>query len=246
MIKSVVAIPLLEERALSVVKTISSRNAALSRPSLLPKSSTTDSVADDTGQELNEQLAESPSSPHVQFSPDPHIKLVTPIREGFKEDELRPDSPQSTASSISTPSSEQSIATSPIFKTVAARLSFWNRLSKRNGDSIQDTSLPTTPPPQSAAQEQEVLDKIIQEAKEEPGEVIETILATTAPAPATAEEQHSELENKVIRECIREFTKGGMYFSYAFGTLFEAYVIYQTVLTMRQMLRDHYSTSKGN
>ncbi|KAJ7661766.1 SacI homology domain-containing protein [Mycena rosella] len=41
---------------------------------------------------------------------------------------------------------------------------------------------------------------------------------TLAPAPASPEEQHSELEDKIVKEVIREFPKGGMYFAYTFVT----------------------------
>jgi len=69
----------------------------------------------------------------------------------------------------------------------------------------------------SLNEEQEVFDNLMSEAKEEPAQVIVSILASTAPPPATSEERHSELETKVVRECIREYTKGDMYFAYNFG-----------------------------
>jgi hypothetical protein len=69
----------------------------------------------------------------------------------------------------------------------------------------------------SLTEEEEVLDNMMSEGKEEPAQVIESILASTAPPPVTSEERHSELETKVVRECIREYTKGGMYFAYNFG-----------------------------
>ena len=31
------------------------------------------------------------------------------------------------------------------------------------------------------------------------------------------EEKHSQLDVKIVKECLREFSKGGMYFSYDFG-----------------------------
>jgi hypothetical protein len=69
-------------------------------------------------------------------------------------------------------------------------------------------------------EEHEAFDRLIKGGNEEPAEVMESILASTAPPPATTEERHSELEKKVIRECIKEFTKGGMYFAYRFGIFF--------------------------
>ena len=54
----------------------------------------------------------------------------------------------------------------------------------------------------------------------EPSEVLDTIITAAAPPPQTVEERHSELEEKVVKETIRQFTRGGMYFSYGFGAFF--------------------------
>ncbi|KXN91495.1 Phosphatidylinositide phosphatase SAC2 [Leucoagaricus sp. SymC.cos] len=214
-IKGVVAIPLFEESAKAAIKTMYSRNKALSRPSLVFRSSTIDIGSGDTDQEPEVQIVNtpSPSSPRVQFSSEPQVKLVTPLQGKFEtEGLLRPGSPQSTSSSTSTVSSEQ-ITTSPILKTVTSRLSFWNRISKRDTSLAQPSGISTD---SQALPQLEILDKLIHEANEKPAEMIDTILATAAPPPTTTEERHSELEDKVIRECIREFTKGDMYFSYTF------------------------------
>jgi hypothetical protein len=48
---------------------------------------------------------------------------------------------------------------------------------------------------------------------------------TLAPAPASTEEQHTVLEDKIVKQCIREFTKGGMYFAYTFGEFFKEFQI---------------------
>jgi hypothetical protein len=53
--------------------------------------------------------------------------------------------------------------------------------------------------------------------RQEPAEVLGDIIATTAPTPITQEETHNQLEDKIVRETIREFSKGGMYFAYNFG-----------------------------
>jgi hypothetical protein len=219
-IKTIVAIPLLEERAKATIKMVSTRNIALGRPSLLPRSIGVDPAPDEVEQEARAVVVETPTlpSPHVQFSSNNQVKLVTPVQESFERDPFpRSESPHSTSSGVSTPSSEQT-PTSPILKAVTTRLSFWNRTSKR--DSSKSRVSQRLPMESQATQrEQETLDKIIQDAEENPAEVIKTILATAAPPPTTTEERHSELEDKVIRECIREFTKSDMYFSYTFGTL---------------------------
>jgi hypothetical protein len=93
-------------------------------------------------------------------------------------------------------------------------LSFWSRLSKR-------TSLPATEhaeddEPNSPSEGQELLDKVMSR-NEEPAKVLDSILAATAPPPPSVEGKQSELEDKIIRECVKEFSKGGMYFAYTFG-----------------------------
>ncbi|TFK42309.1 SacI homology domain-containing protein [Crucibulum laeve] len=213
-VKGVTAIPLSEERARITLNTLSSRNTALARPSLLPTHTL------DTTAGLDDEEAAGTSSPHVQFSEDPDVKQIPrQTSPYFTEDgNLRTtSSAQSSSSDLSTPSSERSV-TSPVFKALATRLSFWNRVSKRNslnGLPSQDEPLPIVEP-MSAEEEQATLDRLMKEGTEEPAQVIESIIASTAPAPATVEERHSELEDKIVRECVREFTKGGMYFAYTF------------------------------
>jgi len=68
------------------------------------------------------------------------------------------------------------------------------------------------------------LETIIDESQAEPKEVITTIINETAPPPSTTEEKHSELEDKVLRECVREFVRGGMYFAYTFGEASMTYI----------------------
>ena len=55
---------------------------------------------------------------------------------------------------------------------------------------------PVVQEPLSINEEQVVLDNLMKDAKEEPAEVIEIILASTAPPPARIEGKHSELEPK--------------------------------------------------
>lgn len=42
-------------------------------------------------------------------------------------------------------------------------------------------------------------------------------VASALPEPEMAEEHHSELDDKILRETIKEFTKGGMLFAYSCG-----------------------------
>ncbi|KAK7467319.1 hypothetical protein VKT23_004376 [Stygiomarasmius scandens] len=219
-VKGITAIPLVHDRAQTTLNTLSSRNF---RPSLLP-SSTIDTLA------LSESSDSSPSTPRVQFSESEHIKILTPPAEQSEFPLTTPltiPDPQSdTASEISTP--DTSPAT-PVTKAIANRLSFWSRLSKRQSSLFSasssasvtssapsDVSDPLLPPSASLKETQSHLETIIDESQAEPKEVITTIINETAPPPSTTEEKHSELEDKVLRECVREFVKGGMYFAYTF------------------------------
>ncbi|PPQ91427.1 hypothetical protein CVT25_014315 [Psilocybe cyanescens] len=220
-VKGVTDIPLVEDRAKMALNTLAARNIALTRPSLLPRRQGTDvsiDIDDDQQPKLAPESSTRPS-PRVQFLSNPAIKFLTPKSSLSTNTEAgnsisRPSSAQSTGSDISTPSSDASVATSPVFKTLASRLSFWSRLSKRTNSPI-DANFPPIEP-MSLHEEQQALDNLMQDGKEEPAAVIESILSSTAPPPATTEERHTELETKVVRETIREFTKGGMYFAYTF------------------------------
>lgn len=159
----------------------------------------------------------------VKFLPRP---TVEPLSENIllyaSNDEIgnaiqRPSSVQSNISDIST-NSEASDLKSPVFKTLANRLSFWSRISKREQQTPISSEFPLISEPTSLNEERQVLDQLMEEAKEQPSEVIETILSSTAPAPVSIEEKHLEIEAKIIKECIRELSKGSMYFSYNFGT----------------------------
>ncbi|KAF5386792.1 hypothetical protein D9615_001600 [Tricholomella constricta] len=229
-VKGVTAIPLIEDKARITLNTLAARNALLARPSILT-STTSDTVSspqDPETEDLESPAQSSPeparSPPRVQFSPSNEVKLMTPTSPSFSKDVYNnsdmPSSLQSSCSDLSTPSSEQSIASSPVAKTLAERLSFWSRLSKRTSlppSASENSEEPVTVShPPTVLIERESLDKVIQEGKEEPAVVLDSILAATAPPPASAEERHSELEDKIVRECVREFTRGGMYFAYNF------------------------------
>ncbi|KAJ6547710.1 SacI homology domain-containing protein [Mycena capillaripes] len=220
-VKGITAIPLVEQRARITVNTLASRNTHLSRPSLLVTSGTLDSLPsihdiEQTPSSTSAQVVDAPrSSPRVQFSSTDDVKLVTPLATSFtlnSDEHSSPASPYASSSDLSSPSDEQSIATSPVAKTLASRLSFWSRLSKRT--SVPSTPVTPTPPEEPPVQQS--LDDLISQGQQEPAAVLSDLIETLAPAPVSTEEQHSELEDKIVRECIREFTKGGMYFAYTF------------------------------
>jgi phosphatidylinositol 4-phosphatase len=209
-IKTVHAIPLSEERATVAVNALLSRNARNSRPSLFPL------VGGDIGSE------DSPAHPEastrvVKFSDKDEIKVMTPVttREHLAENDAI-CSPTSS-SGRSTPNSETS-QTGLIERTIASRLAFWNGSNNKGQPHDFSDSYPVEDqdPP---------LDTATAGNRKEPAQVLGDIIVATAPVPNTREETHNQLEDKIVRETIREFSKGGMYFAYSFGQDFEAYIL---------------------
>lgn len=217
--KGVTAIPLEEDRARTALSALAARNEINRRVSLLPSESVQkDDTIDDVAPTGPEERpgADGTRSPRVKFADEDDVKVVSPRPDqGFDaaEDE-RPPSPSS--STASTPSSVQSTNAETVAKTLAERLSFWSRLSKR---SSRQTSIDHALMEQPGTEDDDsVLDSsIAKDDTKDPEEVINSIIASAAPPPQTAEEKHSELEEKIIRECVREYTRGGMYFAYTFG-----------------------------
>lgn len=243
-LKGVTSIPLVEDRARKALQALASRNAAIARPSLLPFTPQTVPADDVLSPSFSSVSAfetnggpDAVPSPKVSFASSTDVRIMTPPLTPVvtRESEVnpggaylkvevgnsieRPSSAQSCRSDISSPSSESSMVTSPVFQTLASRLSFWPR--KRPNSVALDSEeespfdVPMTLNPSSMVEERDVLDKLIAN-EEEPAKVVEVIVQATAPAPSTSEEKHRELEEKVVRECIRELTKGCMYWAYTF------------------------------
>jgi phosphatidylinositol 4-phosphatase len=194
------------QQAASVTSTIARANAARARcPSLLvpvnPSRDHSRSI-DDVGS-------------RVKFSEECEVKVMTPVAvdEFSARDTERPPSPASMLSVASSVSSEVSAA--PITKVLATRLSFWNRLSK--------TSDAKTSNVESVVDEEDhqPLDSLIHEDMSEPHEVLSRIIETAAPPPTTIREKYTELETKILRQTIKEFAKGEMYFAYDFGKVIQ-------------------------
>jgi hypothetical protein len=206
-IKAVHAIPLTEDRATVAMNALLSRNTRNHRPSLLPP------IDDDDDDVPEDSLTQSAVPTRaVKFADGDVIKVMTPIaarKDVFAG--LRNDRTYSASSSSgrTSPSSEIS-QTEPVERTIASRLAFWNVFSKKSILHDFSNSYPVDDPDIS-------LDTIITGGYQEAAEVLRDIIATTAPAPTTQEETHHQLEAKIVRETIKEFTKGGMYFAYSFG-----------------------------
>ncbi|KAK0239924.1 SacI homology domain-containing protein [Armillaria nabsnona] len=200
-VKGVMAIPLHEEGARERIATLASR-VNLSH---LPTSRTLDTISSPRPTDSAGDLLPSSSDPAIP-KPSPRIQFaLTPILVsdyGSNADEPTPRSRSpSDASSIS---SELSTA-SPVIKALTSRLSFWNRLSAGGTKGLKQTSDDVLNP--SPNYEKDILEE---------GDPEEVLASLVAPEPISPEERHSELERKIIRECVKEFTKGGMFFAYNF------------------------------
>ena len=199
-VKAVTAIPLVEDRAKLAVGKLASRNAALARPSLLPRTATRSRA------ESNSDLEGLPPSqrhptPRVIHFPDDATRPRSPSLYGAQHTDS--DDEAALSSGTSTPTSDDATNMTAVARALATKLSFWNRYSKPTGDSGGECE------PLATSEYQDSFGSM-----EEPEEVLDSILA---PTPATSEERHSQLEEKIVKECIREYTKGGMYFAYTFG-----------------------------
>lgn len=228
-VKGVSVIPLVESRAATALNTLShiltaslnSQHAQDTSDGEIETSAAGSSNSDDTA-----------SPPRVKFAAEDQVKTMTPLSkhefEHTLDDESIPPSPSSSVAS--TPSSDSSPNAANVAKVLADKLSFWSRLSKRTSRTVVSAA-----EQQGVLHEEEALESLIQsespapsssptnldaaiaDGTKEPAQVLNTILQETAPPPPTTEEKHNELEDKIIRETVREFTRGGMYFSYTFG-----------------------------
>ncbi|KAH9945870.1 SacI homology domain-containing protein [Epithele typhae] len=212
-VKGVTAIPLEEERAQAVLAALVARNKVDRRTSLLPPEVPQEEDLD--GEATGVTASDGRASPRVKFAEELDIKMVSPRPEQTFDlaDGDRPPSPSS--STASTPSSIVSTNSETVVKTLANRLSFWSLASRRNS---KHNSIDHVLMEQPGTEEVDPVNapSIIKDPSKEPEEVIESIIAASAPAPDTAEQRHSELEEKIVRECVREFSRGGMYFTYTF------------------------------
>jgi phosphatidylinositol 4-phosphatase len=215
-IKGVTAIPLVEEHARMALKALVTRNAVAARSSLLaPITQVIPKSLDHPPHVSVDPTNEGKSPSHVTFADEEQVKILSPLADAEFEVPDRPVTPSSLASS--THSSDYSSNGAPIATTVSERLSFWNRPSKRPHEDYKATG---TLGPVSAMGEREALDSMVHEAKEDPATILTSLLSKSAPPPATMEDKHAELEEKILRECIKSFAKGEMYFAYNFGTQF--------------------------
>lgn len=231
-VKNVWTIPLTESRAKEALKTLATRNSGVNtRLSLVPTSVANPTSLDDV--QNPSDVAES-NAPRVTFADEDQVKIMTPkTTQGFEQsdDDSEPDTGGSSpADSVaSTPSMEFAAMTNNVAKTLADRLSFWNKMVKKPSpagtnsidktlaDSAEHSPSSST---RASTDERPSLDVLMKEGDMKPAEVLEAIVDAQSSTPDTLEQKNSELEQKIIREVIHQFVKGGMYFAYRFGTCF--------------------------
>lgn len=231
-VKSVAVIPLVESRARDILSVLSTRNHSSHRPSLVPESLVSGRGSlEDTGATTSED-ERTDNAPRVTFASEDQVKVMTPLSShGFEQLQDEGDrSPSPSPSVASTPSSEMSVNTGNIAKTVADRLSFWNRMSKTKFSLQQPSSIDHTLSQEEGGTSSSrkrmskgdriSLDDMIRKGDKNPAEILDTILSASASPPESTEQKNSELEDKIIRECVNQFTRGGMYFAYTFGRLY--------------------------
>ena len=229
-IKNVTAIPLEESRARAALKPLIAQKQH--RPSMLPLVNSKPEGYDGIDCTPDVYSPETPT-PKVKFSEVDEVKMMTPATAREFATPYYDDAPPSPSSSVGSTPSELSVNTGNVAKALTEKLSFWSRLSKKSrpsnvapyqtvarGEAELETLGISQPPDSPGSPEPGLepfsLQAILQEVGKEPSRVLNRILAM-APAPTTTEGKHSELEDKIIRECVKEFTRGGMYFAYNFG-----------------------------
>jgi hypothetical protein len=141
---------------------------------------------------------DTPSKEIPRGEPPTHVKFSPSTDERYLErtENLQETSTSVSASGSTTPlgGKPDPLSTNALAKTLASKLSFWN--PQPSADSIASLATSESSPPPSPA----------------------LLGALLAPTPNTMEKRHSELEDKVIREIAKQYTRSGMYFAYTFGT----------------------------
>lgn len=189
-----------------MTSTIARANAAKARPSLLvPVNTSRDHSSGKAG-----SIGDVGS--RVKFSEECEVKVMTPVTiDGFStRDTERPPSPASMVSVASSVSSE--VSATHVTKLLATRLSFWKTSDAKTSNVESDVD-----------EEDRPLDSLIHEDMSEPQEVLSRIIETAAPPPTTIREKYTELETKILRQTIKEFAKGEMYYAYDFGKAIHSY-----------------------
>ncbi|CAE6471791.1 unnamed protein product [Rhizoctonia solani] len=200
-IKSIAAIPLQEDQARTSLNGLLARKAPLTpRPLDTPAEDVPDLTLypQTPGPSENNPLE---STPRVTFASEPIPIPNNDMNASSTSLALSSGSQSVSTSGTSTPlSSSGSLSgAAPVAKTLLNKLSFWSTPARATLDTTP--ALDTTPP----------------DAETEPEQVLQKILASeSTQPPRTAEERNKELTKKVVREVVRQFGSGCMYYALDF------------------------------
>ena len=217
--KGVVAIPLTESAATAALNSLAARGQ-LSGTSPGPGNSLISGLSDVASDDEYPTLLSESNPKRGQFAASIPPPAADPVFNPAPDANLNPD-PVARPASISSPSSRS------VGKTVVNRLSFWKFRSKpKRQSSVSDpaTVVPSVPPIPAVVETPptphvpvappvpELLEGLPEGRKGSQEEGLGSVLNS----PQTAEEKSTELEAKIINECIRLFAHE-MYFAYDFG-----------------------------
>lgn len=201
-VKHVTAIPLVEGPALKAISTINSRFTGKGhmKARTLPRPRSSQQVNfDDTNINANRK-----GVARERHHKSQSVYLVKDDNPSLSSNSLKASAPSHspTSSGTSTPTSDSEPNT-PFAKTLIQRLSIWDHLPK---------GLVTTEEKDGQVRQGFLKD-------DEPAEntAAETSATSVVASASTTADRESALDTRIVREIIREFTKGGMYFSYNFG-----------------------------
>ncbi|CAE6441727.1 unnamed protein product [Rhizoctonia solani] len=197
-IKSIAAIPLQEDQARTALNGLLARKAPLTpRPLDTPAEDVPDLAPYPQTPEPS-QNNPLESAPRVTFASEPIPIPNNEINASTTSLTLSSGSLSASTSGTSTPLSSSATLSgpAPVAKTLLNKLSFWSTPAR--------ATLDTTP----------ALDTTPQEGETDPEQVLHKILASenTQP-PRSAEERNKELTKKVVREVVRQFGSGCMYYA---------------------------------
>ncbi|KAG8763421.1 hypothetical protein FRC11_004032 [Ceratobasidium sp. 423] len=200
-IKSIAAIPLQEDQARTALNGLLARKTPLTpRPLETPAEDVPDLTPypQTPAPSRNNTLE---AAPRVTFASEPIPIPNNDINASTTSLALSSGSLSASTSGTSTPlSSSGSLSgPAPVAKTLLNKLSFWSTPTR--------ATLDTTP----------ALDTTPQEGETEPEQALHKILASeSTQAPRSVEERNKELTKKVVREVVRQFGSGCMYYSLDF------------------------------
>ncbi|CAE6421011.1 unnamed protein product [Rhizoctonia solani] len=201
-IKSIAAIPLHENQARTALNGLLARKTPLTpRPLDTPAEDVPDLTLFPQTPIPSRSNTSSEPVPRVTFASEPIPIPNSEINASTTSLALSSGSLSASTSGSSTPlSSSGSLSgPAPVAKTLLNKLSFWSTPAR--------ATLDTTP----------ALDTTPQEGETEPEQVLQKILASeSTQAPGSAEERNKELTKKVVREVVRQFGSGCMYYALDF------------------------------